>query len=473
MRITNTMMSNGMLLALNKNARTVNNYYMQLSTAKKFQQPSEDPISASRALRYRTNVSDTVQFKKNVASASAWMDVTDTAFSNTNELMKERIPYLLNQGANDTYSLEDRKKIVSELDDLIKQIAQNEMNANNAGRYVFSGYKTDEPPILTQATTDKYQITQVFSFEDNWARASYQKADVETASTTYQINELNLAYKNLDSITALKFADSTLTPPTFVTASITSTDPDFNADVYDMSAAPDEIRYIKETGELVMGDNVLKNLMESDLSITYEKTGFEKGEPNPKVYFECTNLTTGIGYELTDDPMLYGVSIGTDIQVNSLARNVLTDNMYAVLTTFTSTIKSITLSTDATLKAKYEKEGYSGDALQEKIDEQKTLERKNAAYISHDMFNGMLGMLDMYVSNVSTEHTSLGTRMNRVDLIDSRLGDDEYNFTKLLSDNEDTDFMEAIMKINTAETTYQSAMKIGSKMMQLSLVDFM
>lgn len=475
MRITNTMMSNNMLLALNKNARAVDKYYMKLATGKNFQQPSEDPISASRALRFRTNVSDTVQYQKNTSSATAWMEVTDTAFSNVNEMLRERVTYLLNQGSNDTYSLEDRKKIAGEIASLVNQMGENEMNANNAGRYVFSGYKTDEPPILTKSTTERYNITQTFSFEDNWNKASFQKPDVESVSSTYIINELNLAYANLDAAPTVTYVDATGTTVTVpvVTKSLTVGDADYDADAYNMSADASSIHYIKETGELVMGEDVVGMLMENDFTVNYDKTGFTKGEPNPKVYFDSYNYDTKTTYTLTDDPMLYGVSIGTDIQVNSLARNVFTDNMYAVLTRFTSSITEMNISTDATLKAKYEKMGYSGAELDKVIEEQKLEEQKNAAYVSHNLFNGMLGMLDMFVGTVSTEHTALGTKMNRADLIDNRLGDDEYNFTKLMSDNEDADYMDVIMRLNSSETTYQAAMQVGAKVMQLTLINFL
>ncbi len=480
MRITNNMITNGMLLNLNRNSRTTNTYYTQLATTKRFQNPSEDPISASRALRFRTNVSNTEQYQKNVTSATAWMDVSDGALTNTTEMLKDRITYLLNQGSNDTLVLSDRQKIAEEIEDLLAQIATNEMNANYAGRYVFSGYKTDEPPILTDNVTDSYNINQTFNYGDIWSKKSFQKATADDESLVNDVNVINLAYKNVTNLTSgsITFTDKntglpvTLTPaPTVTTVSTVFGDADYNADAYNVPAG--EIRYIENTGELVFGDDALASLMQYDMSVNYDKTGFTAGEPNPKIYFDCTNTTTGIKYDLTEDPMLYGVGIGTDVQVNSLARNVFTDNMYAVLNSFTTTIKSMSLSTEAALKAKFEAFGYTGDELNKKIEEQQKLELSNVKTVGHDAFNSMIGLLDGFVSTVSTEHTSLGTRMNRLDLIEARLGDDEVNYTKLLSDNEDTDYMEAIMRLNSAETTYQAAMQVGAKIMQMSLVNYM
>ncbi len=469
MRITNSMMTNSMMLNLNKNARITNRYYTQLATSKRFQQPSEDPIAASRALRFRTNVSNTAQYQKNVSSADAWMDVTDTAFSNTTEMLKDRVTYLLNQGSNDTLTLSDRQKIAKEIDDLLDQIASNEMNANYAGRYVFSGYKTDEPPMLTSNISDSYTIEQEFNFDDIWSKKSFQKSSPDALSIVNDVDVINLAYKDLDTVPTITLEDGTTLAVTQV--STNSTDPDFNADCYDVPAG--EVRYIKETGELVLGSDAKTQLMSQNMTVSYDKTGFTTGEPNPKVYFNCTNNTTGVDYTLTDDAINYDVGIGAEIQVNSLARNVYTDNMYATLKAFTSEINSMSVTSEDVLREKYIALGYSGDDLEEKIQEQMDLELSNVKTVGHSLFNTMIDNLDGFVSTVSTEHTALGTKMNRLDLIESRLGDDEVNYTELLSDNEDTDYMEAIMRLNSAETTYQAAMQVGSKIMQMSLLNYM
>ncbi len=467
MRITNSMMTNTMLLNLNKNANITNKYYTQMATSKRFSNPSEDPISASRALRFRTNISNTEQYQKNVQSAASWMDVTDSSFANITELMTDRISYLLNQGASDTFVISDRQKIVGEIDEILAQIAENEINASYAGRYVFSGYKTDEPPILTGNVTDTYEINQTFSYGDVWSKTSYQKVSPSDACEIENVDVLNLPYTNLDNPPTITLADGT--PLTVETYSLGT------SGAYDMSTATADVRYIPETGELVLSDSAKQQLMTQDVNITYEKTGFVEGDLNPKIYFKCTNLSAvpPVDYDTSDDEIMYGVSIGTDIKVNALAQDVYTDKMYAVLKQFTSVINSMEVSTEASLKAKYEGLGYTGEELDAKINEQLEIEENNIKTACHDIFNSMLKKLEGFTSTVSSEHTSLGTRMNRVDVIEARLGDDTTNYTTLMSKNEDTDYALAIMKLNSAETTYQAAMQVGAKIMQMSLVNYL
>ena len=57
MRITNTMMTNTMLLNIGRNVAYVDKLYGQISTAKKIQVPSDDPITAARAFVIFSNVS--------------------------------------------------------------------------------------------------------------------------------------------------------------------------------------------------------------------------------------------------------------------------------------------------------------------------------------------------------------------------------------------------------------------------------
>src|SRR5690554_709058 len=142
MRITNRMMTNNMLSNINKNKQNVSKLEEQYSTGKKIQRPSEDPIVTVRALKLRTNLTELEQYyEKNIPDAFSWMDVTESSLSTINELLRE-IYTLCVQGSSDTLTATDRSSIVQKLVEMKNQIFQ-EGNTIYAGRYVFSGYKTD------------------------------------------------------------------------------------------------------------------------------------------------------------------------------------------------------------------------------------------------------------------------------------------------------------------------------------------
>jgi len=63
--------------------------------------------------------------------------------------------------------------------------------------------------------------------------------------------------------------------------------------------------------------------------------------------------------------------------------------------------------------------------------------------------------------------------MNRVDLTSDRLDDDNVNFTKLMSKNEDVDIAESIMNLMNEENVYRASLATGARVIQPSLVEFL
>jgi flagellar hook-associated protein 3 FlgL len=142
MRITNNMLINNMLNNLNNNLNRMNKYQNQLATGKKISLPSDDPIVASRALKLRTAVAEIQQYKRNVDDANSWMDITETTLGQMGDVM-HRVRELAVQAGNETNTPEDLDKIKQEMGQLKVQMVHL-ANTTYAGRYIFSGFKTDK-----------------------------------------------------------------------------------------------------------------------------------------------------------------------------------------------------------------------------------------------------------------------------------------------------------------------------------------
>ena len=142
MRITNNMLINNMLNNLNNNLNRMNKYQNQLATGKKISLPSDDPIVASRALKLRTDVAEIQQYKRNVDDANSWMDITETTLGQMGDVM-HRVRELAVQAGNGTNTPEDLDKIKQEMEQLKVQMVHL-ANTTYAGRYIFSGFKTDK-----------------------------------------------------------------------------------------------------------------------------------------------------------------------------------------------------------------------------------------------------------------------------------------------------------------------------------------
>lgn len=81
--------------------------------------------------------------------------------------------------------------------------------------------------------------------------------------------------------------------------------------------------------------------------------------------------------------------------------------------------------------------------------------------------------LDAGINNIINSRAELGARMNRLELIENRLSEQEIIATSTMSQNEDVDYAETIMKLITQESLHRAALAAGSRVIQPTLVDFL
>jgi len=464
-------MTNTMLLNIQRNIAYVDQLYGQISTAKKIQVPSDDPITAARALKFRSNVAETAQFQRNSSQGMAWMDVSEGAYNNVINIMKS-IKDRCVEAANGTLESVDRQAVVTQIRQMIQQLG-TEMNVTYAGRYTFSGFRTNEPPVLVRDSPKHYQITQIFTVDDIEKTKSYQKLSTGVPPGTDPPLVYDTAILKLPYTGAVIPADGI---PGFTVENARVTDAAVMPGGYNpydsASIPPGTIVYISDTGELVMNEADAAALAAGALTVNYERDGFRAGELNPIVYFECTDMGTSTRYTMNVQDIAYEFSVNTRVNINSLAKNVYTDKMYADLNDLCRFVEGVTLSDRSQLTEKYTQYGLAGDALVQAVNRQAADERAQLSNILHSRFNNMLDTCDRHIADISREQTDLGARMNRLDLISSRLDQDEGSYKKLMSDNEDTDMMEAIMNKSNAEAVYQASLKAGASIIQMTLSNF-
>ncbi|WP_432407091.1 flagellar hook-associated protein FlgL [Wukongibacter sp. M2B1] len=166
MRVTNNMIASNTLRNLNRNLSRLDKRNTQLSTGKRINKPSDDPIGTSRALRLRSDVSQIEQYKKNTDAAISWLNITESATKDLYNII-HKAKELAVQGASETYSQNDRNTIADEMEQLRDQIIQLG-NSTYTGRYIFSGFQTDEKTFnadgrynitTTSVQNKKYQVS--------------------------------------------------------------------------------------------------------------------------------------------------------------------------------------------------------------------------------------------------------------------------------------------------------------------------
>ncbi|WP_418791023.1 flagellar hook-associated protein FlgL [Phosphitispora sp. TUW77] len=143
MRVTQGMLAGNFLNNLNANYRNMNRIQEQLSTGKKINRPSDDPIGVATSLRLYTGLTETEKYKSNVDAATAWLDTTDTALGQAGDVLN-RVRELTIAGASDSLSQSARYALAAEISQLREQVEQIGNTAHD-GRYIFSGFRTTEP----------------------------------------------------------------------------------------------------------------------------------------------------------------------------------------------------------------------------------------------------------------------------------------------------------------------------------------
>lgn len=185
MRITNNMMINNTSANINGNKINVNALNLQMSSQKKIQRPSENPVVAIRALRLRSTLSQITQYyEKNIPDARAWLEATETALYNMNKILTD-VKSQCVTGTNEYLKPEDREAILKSLTGLKDQL-YSEGNADNAGRTVFTGFKTGSQLTFMEDEDRTYEISQKLSYKD-MGEHDYLTGSVEIPSSAADV----------------------------------------------------------------------------------------------------------------------------------------------------------------------------------------------------------------------------------------------------------------------------------------------
>ncbi len=341
MRITNKIMQRNSLNNINSNKELQDNLTTQMSTQKKINRASDDPVVAIRALRLRSNVTEVSQYySKNIPDADSWLQVTEDALKNTTSIITKMIEQVT-RGSNGDLTSDDRKIIMEQLTALGDEVYKTG-DASYAGRYVFTGYRTDTSLSFQENRSDKtYNITEQLTRDSidkvkyvntgkltDWTNANFNSGDIanitERDVEPSEVYRIRLAYENLDGVSpTIEYTDPSLpTPPspnsTILPADIETMNSTETAGFgTDSSGKPitdpytyvmkndDKVVLLKDTGELLIGKDLYEKLMatrddsttavtnEGEIRITYEKTDFTAEDLRPEHYYSCSARDAG------------------------------------------------------------------------------------------------------------------------------------------------------------------------------------
>lgn len=501
MRITNHMVTGSSLRNMQKSMQRVSTLNEQVTTGKKISAPSEDPVVAIRALKLRTTCDQLDQYKnKNVKDALNWLDTTQTSIQNIYDRLDDVYLYC-EQGATDTYQTKDRNTLINELYAL-KDAIYSEGGTTYAGRYLFSGYKTETNLIFQDEAAKKglsYNITEdinpakievknvVLNEIDPTQLDGILGGNTYSAPESASVYKLRLAYDNLDktgndikiTVTNADGSEMTITPTIKQTAD--------SATYYDV--ADDGVNYIPETGEIIFGKDIYNTVKEADnISVNYNKSDFEVGDLRPELYFNCvqhkeladgTIKDTDFTVSEEGQPIKYEVNFKQYVTVNAEGKDLITHDMGNRIEDLATAVQDVLDIEDTITKLKdlLEDPQYKDNEdavaqinkMLEGADVELALKRENM----QKLFGNNITNFQNFMEDVSAVQAKVGTTYSKVELIQTRVTEQLADFKDLKSANEDVETEEVAIELYQSELVYESALATTASVIKKTLLDYL
>ena len=519
MRITNRIMENNSLYNINNNKILQDKLSTQMSTTKKLTRPSDDPVTAIRALRLRTSVSELTQYyEKNAPDADSWLSITEGALSTNAEVLTDLVKKA-GKAANKEKGVEDLNILLQEMKTLRNEYYSTG-NVDFAGRYVFTGYRTNTTLTFTEedaAKGDSYNMTEPVKLKDfdttsytnmstlagltksNYNDAKYDKV-TEQDVTNSTIHRIRLSYDKLDSKVAIKIGTATVDAggnEVFnniqgIDPAAINTAPSAEAGYQQIEAANKAgnvaMAYIPETGELLFSDKAYETLSkavkdDTEISINYTKSEWEKGDLRPEHYFRST-VTKADGTkskfnfeaDVNDQVIEYDVGYNQTIRVNTMANEAFSHGLNRDIEDLERALSSLQeINATMTDLKRLKKELTEGTADYEKVEKQLDAATKAYNYAReniHTKFENSITSMQGYLDDTNIAVTDNGTRSSRLALISDRLMDQKTTFKTLQSENEDADIAEVTVELTSSKLTYEAALMATGKILQTSLMNY-
>lgn len=531
MRITNNMMVESTIRNINAAANRLNEATERVSTELKISLPSDDPVVATKTIKYRDYVAKIEQYQSNANAASAWQSTTDDALNELYDYVA-KIKDNISSAATASATTSDWSNIKEEVKTYLEGIVQV-MNADYGGRYIFGGYTTDEEPYaLVKRMATEVTVTGGTSTYDS-GNLMIADNDLNTGEYTVSVSASGAAYTvtmtngtdtytgTTDSatgtVTLTNSAGATVATLTAPTGGYT------NGDAFQFTAA--ECVAVTFKGEYVSTimsnttsdadilamysgntyyDNGNNESITYDLgygaSVTVNTEGQDVvGDASSNLFGTISKLLLALSAKDTTNGTTYKTYAGASVASISgviggytaaslSVSDGLTLGNYSVSIAANGSNFNVNLTdTDGTTYTTMV--AGTEDATFTVNGETVTLTAPTSGYAAGDGFTftaggtvktGTVDDIDDLLADIQTDidrlvtaQATLGSRETYVAHVSDRLANDYTNYSTLLSDTIDVDTSEAAVKQTTAETVYEAALAVGAKAISKTLVDFM
>jgi flagellar hook-associated protein 3 FlgL len=148
MRVTDRFIADSVINDLLRNKELLLRAQTTVSSQKKVNKPSDDPIGMAQILGYRKTISSVEQYQRNITQGKTQIEVVESVLDEIGSLLGEAKSIALDQSAG---SVETRTTVTETVKNIYDQALQL-ANTRVGKSYVFSGHQTDTAPFSRDAS---------------------------------------------------------------------------------------------------------------------------------------------------------------------------------------------------------------------------------------------------------------------------------------------------------------------------------
>jgi len=150
MRVANKTIYDAVKYNLSNCTQEMNKANEIVSTGKRINNLSDDPVGLTQALNVRSAISNIEQMQRNISLGNSWLASSESALTHVQDIISET-KALCVQMASATVGSAQRLSAAGTVENMRDEIISL-ANTNVAGSYIFAGSKTDTTPFGSDGT---------------------------------------------------------------------------------------------------------------------------------------------------------------------------------------------------------------------------------------------------------------------------------------------------------------------------------
>lgn len=460
MRVSSTMMIDNYLTQTN-NIFENQTKLMEQSDGSKLHRPSDDAIGYSKYLRFSDSKSENTQYQENVKTGLSWMKNTDSAMVNMTDRLKTIVEKVIEAG-NDPNTEPDMQAIAREILGCVQQVV-SAGNTQVNGRYLFSGQADLTQPFVTsteqldRGVIKSLDEKQIEFFNDGETVAANGGTAV-TQFLTLNGDDGNEYYLNTRTgyFYTKDFVQEGYKDQIALGNSVVdNTDPAMVAE------------RLPATRTVTTATGATVTVWDDEVSDHFDNRGVIKETSNVGKNWSSTVMINGTAVELKFDTINQTIVTyqGDTKHISMTKKNGQEDQ-----TSDTVNVNGLDLCGTDIFDDPFSGNKQSGSAMMNNL---YAIVKKTESGDSHWLQSDGVTLANDAHDDVLIAETKMAARAQVYTDVSSMLDDQALTITGDISSIADTNVAELSVMLNTITTIYSMSLAVGSRVLPLSLADYL